>query len=102
MCVVEVKGRENLVPSCSFPIEGPMEIMTHSPRVLRARKTNVELLLSNHPDDCLYCERNGSCELQHPPVDTGLRFRVASANTFQCPSCATAVTVNNQDHGEAE
>ena len=41
MCVVEVEGRENLVPSCSFPIEEPMKIMTHSPRVLRARKTNV-------------------------------------------------------------
>lgn len=43
-----------------------------------------------------------SCELQHPPVDTGLRFRVVSANTFQCPSCAAAVTLNNQDHAEAE
>jgi iron-only hydrogenase group A len=75
MCVVEVKGRENLVPSCSFPIEGPMEILTHSPRVLRARKTNVELLLSNHPDDCLYCERNGSCELQHLAEDLNIRER---------------------------
>ena len=75
MCVVEVEGRENLVPSCSFPIEGPMKIMTHSPRVLRARKTNVELLLSNHPDDCLYCERNGSCELQSLAEDLNIRER---------------------------
>ncbi len=75
MCVVEVEGRENLVPSCSFPIEGPMNIKTHSPRVLRARKTNVELLLSNHPDDCLYCERNGSCELQSLAEDLNIRER---------------------------
>jgi len=75
MCVVEVEGKENLVPSCSFPIEGPMKIMTHSPRVLRARKTNVELLLSNHPDDCLYCERNGSCELQSLSEDLNIRER---------------------------
>jgi iron-only hydrogenase group A len=75
MCVVEVKGRENLVPACSFPIEEPMTIMTHSPRVLRARKTNVELLLSNHPDDCLYCERNGSCELQSLSEDLNIRER---------------------------
>jgi len=75
MCVVEVEGRENLVPSCSFPIEAPMKIMTHSPRVLRARKTNVELLLSNHPDDCLYCERNGSCELQSLSEDLNIRER---------------------------
>lgn len=75
MCVVEVKGRENLVPACSFPIEEAMTIMTHSPRVLRARKTNVELLLSNHPDDCLYCERNGSCELQSLSEDLNIRER---------------------------
>ena len=75
MCVVEVMGRENLVPACSFPIEEPMTIKTHSPRVLRARKTNVELLLSNHPDDCLYCERNGSCELQSLSEDLNIRER---------------------------
>lgn len=75
MCVVEVEGRENLVPACSFPVEGPLTIRTHSPRVLRARKTNVELLLSNHPDDCLYCERNGSCELQSLSEDLNIRER---------------------------
>lgn len=75
MCVVEVEGHDKLVPSCSFPIEGPMTILTHSPRVLRARKTNVELLLSNHPDDCLYCERNGSCELQSLSEDLNIRER---------------------------
>lgn len=75
MCVVEVEGRDNLVPACSFPIEGEMKIRTHSPRVLRARKTNVELLLSNHPDDCLYCERNGSCELQTLSEDLNIRER---------------------------
>ena len=75
MCVVEVDGRENLVPSCSFPIESSMKIQTHSPRVVKARKTNVELLLSNHPDDCLYCERNGSCELQKLAEDLNIRER---------------------------
>ncbi|MCP4311614.1 MAG: 2Fe-2S iron-sulfur cluster binding domain-containing protein [Bacteroidetes bacterium] len=75
MCVVEVEGRENLVPSCSFPIDGPLKISTHSSRVLRARKTNVELLLANHPDDCLYCERNGSCELQSLAEDLNIRER---------------------------
>ena len=75
MCVVEVEGRENLVPACSFPIENHLKIMTHSPRVLKARKTNVELLLSNHPDDCLYCERDGSCELQSLAEDLNIRER---------------------------
>jgi iron-only hydrogenase group A len=75
MCVVEVEGRENLVPSCSFSVEESMKISTHSPRVLRARKTNVELLLSNHPDDCLYCERSGSCELQDLSEEMNIRER---------------------------
>jgi NADH-quinone oxidoreductase subunit G/NADP-reducing hydrogenase subunit HndD len=64
MCVVEVEGKPNLITACSYPVEEWMKIRTHSPRVVNARKTNVELLLSNHPDDCLYCERNGNCELQ--------------------------------------
>lgn len=64
ICVVEVEGQDNLVPSCAQPVEEWMKIKTHSPKVIKARKTIVELLLSNHPDDCLYCERNGNCELQ--------------------------------------
>ncbi|MEI6093553.1 MAG: 2Fe-2S iron-sulfur cluster-binding protein, partial [bacterium] len=54
MCVVEVEGEHNLVPSCALEIRDGMKIKTHSPRVLKARKTIIELLLVNHPDDCLY------------------------------------------------
>jgi len=43
-----------------------------------------------------------SYELRHPLVDTGLRFRLVSAKTFQCPACATSITLKNQDHGQAE
>lgn len=75
MCIVEVEGKENLIPSCSFQVEEWMKIKTHSPRVLKARKTIVELLLSNHPDDCLYCERNGNCELQKLAEDLNVRER---------------------------
>jgi iron-only hydrogenase group A len=64
MCVVELENNGRLVPSCSFPASPEMKIKTHSPRVVEARKTIVELLLSNHPDDCLYCIRNENCELQ--------------------------------------
>jgi len=65
MCVVEVEGRKNLVTSCSEPVAEGMKIKTHSPRVLNSRKVIVELLLNNHPDDCLYCVRSGKCELQN-------------------------------------
>ena len=75
MCVVEVEGKSNLITACSYPVEEWMKIRTHSPRVVNARKTNVELLLSNHPDDCLYCERNGNCELQKFAEDLNVRER---------------------------
>ena len=75
MCVVEIEGQRNLVPSCAFPVAEGMKITTHSPRVLRARKTIVELLLANHPDDCLYCVRNGNCELQSLSEELGVRQR---------------------------
>jgi iron-only hydrogenase group A len=75
LCVVEVEGMRTLVPSCSFPVADNMKIQTHSPRVLRARKTIVELLLANHPDDCLYCVRNNNCELQKLAFEMGVRER---------------------------
>ncbi|HBZ20165.1 MAG TPA: ferredoxin [Bacteroidales bacterium] len=75
MCVVEVEGRERLVTACSQPVEEWMKIRTHSPRVITARKTIVELLLSNHPDDCLYCDRNLNCELQRLSEELNIRER---------------------------
>jgi len=64
MCVVENVKTNRLVTSCSTPVEEGMKILTNSTRVIESRKTIVELLLSNHPDDCLYCVRNKNCELQ--------------------------------------
>ena len=50
-----------------------MKIRTHSQRAIRARKTVLELLQSNHPDDCLYCVRSGDCELQELARELGVR-----------------------------
>ena len=75
MCVVEVDGISELVPSCSHFVTEWMKIKTHSPRVLKARKILVELLLAGHPDDCHYCERNGSCELQELAAGMNIRER---------------------------
>lgn len=65
ICVVEVQGQRNLTPSCAFPVYDGMVVETNSPRVRRARKTIVELLIENHPQDCLVCVRNKNCELQN-------------------------------------
>jgi NADH-quinone oxidoreductase subunit G/NADP-reducing hydrogenase subunit HndD len=75
MCVVENLKTNRLVTSCSTPVEEGMKIMTHSARVVESRKTIVELLLSNHPDDCLYCVRNKNCELQDLSEELHVRER---------------------------
>lgn len=64
ICCVEVKGMRGLVPSCAYPVAEGMEVSTHAPRVQQARRHIIELLLANHPDDCLYCPKNGACQLQ--------------------------------------
>lgn len=75
MCVVEIEGQKGLIPSCAYPVAEGMKVQTHSPRAVNARKTIVELLLADHPDDCLYCVRNGNCDLQKMAEDLGLRRR---------------------------
>lgn len=75
ICVVDVDGCNTLVPSCAYPVSEGMTIRTHSPRAVRARKTIVELLLANHPDDCLYCERCDCCDLSRLAVEYGVRER---------------------------
>lgn len=81
MCVVELEGTPNLVPSCAFPVAEGMRVRTHSPRVVEARRTIVELLLADHPDDCLYCPRNGSCQLQQLADELGVRRRFRGARS---------------------
>jgi iron-only hydrogenase group A len=75
MCVVEVEGQRNLVPSCAFPSATGLKVKTHSARAVDARRTLVELLLANHPDDCLYCVRNLDCQLQDLASQLGVRRR---------------------------
>ena len=75
LCVVEVDGQRNLVPSCAFPVFDGMKVQTHSPRAVDARRMIVELLLADHPEDCFYCERNGNCQLQALSEELGIRRR---------------------------
>ena len=64
ICVVEVEGRRNLAPSCATQVTEGMVVRTNSARVVRARKTVAELILSDHPNDCLTCPKCNDCELQ--------------------------------------
>ena len=73
ICVVEIEGRRNLAPSCKQECVEGMVVRTHTPRVMNARKTVMELILSNHPPECLTCSSNGHCELQNIAHDLGIR-----------------------------
>ena len=73
VCLVEVKGMRSLVASCVHPVSEGMEISISSPKAAAARRTSVELLLSNHSVDCQQCDKNGRCELLHVAKLTGAR-----------------------------
>ena len=73
VCVVEVEGAKTLVASCVYPVNEGMVVHTNTAAVREARKTVVELLLANHPQDCLSCQRNTNCELQTMAADLGIR-----------------------------
>jgi len=73
VCVVEVEGRKNLAPSCATEVAEGMVVKTHTMRVINARRTVVEFILSDHPKDCLTCAKSGHCELQDLAVKLGIR-----------------------------
>lgn len=78
ICVVEIKGMRNLPPSCITVVANGMEIETESPVVVEARRTILELLVANHPLECMTCEKSGNCKLQ----DYAYRYGVSSPNRF--------------------
>jgi iron-only hydrogenase group A len=73
VCVVEVEGARNLVASCSMPASAGMKVSTNTRRVREARRTVVELLLSEHNGECQTCDRNEDCELQALAAELGIR-----------------------------
>lgn len=73
LCMVEASGARTLVASCVYPVSEGMVVKTNTEKVREARKTVVELLLANHPKDCLCCQKSGDCELQKIAADLGLR-----------------------------
>lgn len=91
ICVVEIKGWRNLPPSCVTQVAEGMEIETESPAVVEARKTILELLVANHPLDCMTCEKAGNCKLQ----DYAYRYGVTSPTRFEGERHEAAVDDSN-------
>lgn len=73
ICVVEVDGRRNLAPACCTDVFEGMKVNTHSIRAINARRTVMELILSDHPADCLICAKSGNCDLQNMAHNLGIR-----------------------------
>ena len=109
LCVVEVEGARTLVASCALPVAPKMVVRTDTKRVQDARKLVVELLLSDHPYDCMTCEKNGSCKLEKYAYEFGIRktrfqgekheYPLRAVNPFferdynKCILCGRCVTV---------
>jgi len=115
VCLVEVKGAKTLMPSCVTMAAEGMEVQTNSARARNARRTVVELILSDHEGDCQTCDRNVDCELQAIASDLGIRqisFAGAKSkrmtdtstpalvrDTAKCVSCRRCVTVCGETQG---
>jgi predicted molibdopterin-dependent oxidoreductase YjgC len=109
LCVVEVEGTRTLVASCALPVAPKMVVRTDTKRVQDARKLVVELLLSDHPYDCMTCEKSGSCKLEKYAYEFGIRktrfqgekheYPLRAVNPFyerdynKCILCGRCVTV---------
>jgi NADP-reducing hydrogenase subunit HndD len=117
VCLVEVEGAKTLVSSCVMPVADGMKVHTKTKRVRQARRTVVELLLSDHDGDCQTCERNDDCELQALARELGIReVRYAgeksrkiedrstpalTRDTAKCILCRRCVTVCGEVQGVA-
>ncbi|MCK4257889.1 MAG: formate dehydrogenase subunit alpha [Halanaerobiales bacterium] len=118
MCIVEIdeskrSGENKLVAACTTPVIEGMKIFTDSDKVIRSRKTILELLLADHPLDCLTCEANGNCSLQDLAYEYGVtessygsktksRFEIQNENPFievdpdKCILCGKCIRVDQE------
>ena len=93
VCVVEVEKRRNLAPACATPVAEGMVVHTNTQRALNARRTVVELMLSDHPKNCLTCPKNQDCELQKLAVEFGItdiQYQ-GEINTFPVDKSSNAI-----------
>ena len=115
LCIVEVKGMPKPVTSCTTFVSNGMEVTTSSPYLQELRKTVLELILSDHPNDCMICEKAGDCTLQNLAYDYGIRenryqgerriYAKRDGNPFierdleKCVLCGRCVTVCDEVQG---
>ena len=91
LCVVEVEGSRTLVASCAYPVADKMVVRTNTKRVQDARKLAVELLLSDHPYDCMTCEKNGDCKIEKYAYEFGIKKSRFEGETHRYPDRKSVV-----------
>jgi len=112
LCSVEVKGVPRLLPACTTPVARKMEVITESETITRIRKRLVSLMLSNHPNDCMRCEKAGECALQDLAYEYGVDgseyggerwdLPIRKANPFivydpnKCVTCGRCIRICNE------
>ncbi|MGB9809414.1 MAG: molybdopterin-dependent oxidoreductase, partial [Caldanaerobacter sp.] len=72
LCLVKVKGMQGLVTSCTLNVQNGMEVITEDEEIINARKVILNLILSEHKNDCMTCEKNGNCMLQDIAYQLGI------------------------------
>ncbi len=93
VCVVEIEGRRNLAPSCATPVMEGMKVVTNSKRVLSSRRKNLELIISNHPFECLVCAKSTDCELQKLVWEFGINTQRYTGERSQHPIDKSSVAL---------
>ncbi|MCF7974524.1 MAG: [FeFe] hydrogenase, group A [Phycisphaerae bacterium] len=93
VCIVEVEGVENFLPSCATAVRDGMKIKTNSPQIREARRDLVELILDNHPKECQTCERDANCELQDLAYAMGVRERLFEGKRKDHPKESSSTSV---------
>ena len=97
VCVCEVRGARSLVAACVYPVSEGMEVFTNTKKVMDSRKTTVELILSDHDQDCLSCARNNNCELQRLALELGCDGHKYSGtkNKYQKDTSSSCIVRDN-------
>ena len=93
ICIVKVKGSRKMLRACCTNISDGMEIITQDPEIVEIRRSVLELILSNHPNDCLICGRNNNCELQKLAADFGIRREFFPKRLMNLPIDDTTKTI---------